>query len=229
MRTVTRTMMQITILFFAGTAFTFPGPGAQEPGVSLPDPETDGEISVEAALDARRSIRSFTDRGLSLKTLAQLSWAAQGVSDRQRGLRTAPSAGALYPLELYVAVGEVEDLARGLYRYLPDRHALTLERTGDLREALATAALGQTWIAEAPVVFVVVGIPERAEGRYGPRAERYTILEAGHVGQNIALQAVTRGLGTTVVGAFADQELRRLLELPANHHPLYIIPAGEPR
>ena len=224
-----RNVAAICVLLLSGAVFSSAGPGAQEAAMVLPLPATDGEMSVEAALAARRSVRAFTGAGMSLDTLAQLCWAAQGVSDELRGFRTAPSAGALYPLDLYVAAGEVEGLARGLYRYLPDRHSLAVERSGDLREALAVAALGQSWIAEAPVAFIIVGVPERAERRYGPRAVRYTILEAGHAAQNLSLQAVALELGTTVVGAFADRELRRTLELPADHDPLYIIPAGEPR
>ncbi len=229
MNPLIRAAVLIAVLFTAGAALTPAGPQAEESGMSLPEPELDGEVSLEAALAARRSVRSFVDATMSLETLSQLCWAGQGVSDQQRGFRTAPSAGALYPLELYVAAGNVGGIDAGIYRYLPEPHELKRELDGDLREELAGAALGQRWIAEAPVVFVVVGVPERLERRYGPRAERYTILEAGHVGQNIALQAVTRDLGTTMVGAFVDDEVARILDLKSGHQPLYVIPAGEPR
>lgn len=215
-------------IFMTAAIFAPAGPDAEESGIPLPEPETDGELSLEEALAARRSVRSFEDTAPSLETLAQLCWAAQGVSDEERGLRTAPSAGALYPLELYLATGDLAELGRGLYRYNPDLHTLVRERGGDLREAIAAAALDQTWIADAPAVFVIVGVPQRAERRYGARGERYTMLEAGHAAQNLSLQAVTLELGSTVVGAFSDRELKRLLELPEGYEPLYVVPVGAP-
>ncbi|MBC7237377.1 MAG: SagB/ThcOx family dehydrogenase [Chloroflexi bacterium] len=211
--------------------FKRPSPG--EPGrpgeagdlVLLPEPHVMGKISLEEALSARRSIRDYADDPLSLAELAQLLWAAQGITD-PRGYRTAPSAGATYPLELYVVVGRVEGLAAGIYHYLPDGHALARVASGDRRAALAGVALGQSWIEEAPVDLVLAAVYERTMQRYGARGRQYVHMEAGHAAQNVYLQAVTLNLGTVVVGAFHDEGVRDVLGLPKEQQPLYIMPVG---
>ena len=208
-------------------------PGASEGGgenKALPEPRVDGETALEATMAARRSVRAF-QRGASLarEDLAQLLWSAQGVTEAEQGLRTAPSAGGTYPMVCYAVVGDVADLPAGVYRYDPDDHALSHHVDGDLRRDVAAAALNQNWLAEAPVVFVIAAVYERTAARYGDRAERYVHMEAGHVGQNIALQAVALSLGITMVGAFDDAAVSRRLELPDDHAPLYIIPTGPPR
>ena len=199
--------------------------------VELPSPETTGVMSVEEAIARRRSIRNYADEPLSLQDISQLVWAAQGVTEPATGKRAAPSAGATYPLEVYVVVGTngVTGVAEGVYRYDPIKHQLENILRGDLRSSLADAALGQGWVREAPVNIVIAAVYERTTGRYGDRGTRYVHMEVGHVGQNLYLQAVARGLGMVVVGAFHDDQVRTLLQLPADQKPLYIIPIGRPR
>lgn len=190
--------------------------------IDLPKPRLKGEVSVEEALSRRRSIRSYTDRPLTLQAISQLCWAAQGITREETGFRTAPSAGATYPLELYVV------WEKGVYRYDPRSHRLEARVAQDKRGDLAQAALGQRMVAQAPAVFVISAVYERTGRRYGRRAVRYVHMEAGHVGQNIALQAVALGLGSVPVGAFHDGDVAEVLELPKDEAPLYIIPVGEP-
>ena len=194
--------------------------------VELPAPQTAGHLSLEAALQHRRSVRSFAEKTVSLASVAQLLWAAQGVS-HGRGLRTAPSAGALYPLEVYVVAGNVAELEAGLYHYRSSKHVLVQIQSGDLRAALARDALGQQAISNAPVDFVIAGIPGRTTGKYGNRGERYMYLEAGHAAQNLCLQAVALELGSVVIGAFSDQKVGDMLQLGNEGVPLYIIPVGK--
>jgi SagB-type dehydrogenase family enzyme len=191
------------------------------PTIELPAPRTSGPMPLERALAERRSVRAFTDEPLSLEELSQLLWAAQGITAEWGG-RTAPSAGALYPLEVYAATPD------GVYRYVPEDHGLEPLATGDLRPALAGAALGQEAIRDAPVVLVIAAVFRRTEVKYGARAERYVHLEAGHAAQNVLLQAVALGLGGVPIGAFSDRDVQRVLGLPADHAPLYLIPVGHP-
>ncbi len=200
--------------------------GEEEPlEVKLPQPRPSGEMSVEEALAARRSVRSYRDEPLSLTELSQLLWAAQGITAHWGG-RTAPSAGATYPLEVYAVVGEVTGLEAGVFHYRPDGHLLVRRKAGDLRGELAAAALGQGWVREAPVSLVIAARYERTAGRYGERGARYVHIEGGHVGQNIYLQAEALGLGTVVVGAFDDQDVKTLLRI--EEEPLAIMPVGRP-
>jgi SagB-type dehydrogenase family enzyme len=193
--------------------------------IALPRAETAGKMSVEQALKKRRSVRDFGRGGLSLDDVAQLLWAAQGTTHRE-GYRTAPSAGAMYPLELYLVVGDVSPLSPGVYRYLPKRHDLVRVTSGDRRSALAAAALDQDWVRRPPAVIVISGIYERSSVKYGRRAQRYTHIEVGHVAQNVYLQATALGLGTVLVGAFRDDEVQEALELPVDHEPLGLMPVG---
>jgi len=195
---------------------------AQTP-LALPAPRREGVLSLEAALQRRRSIRSFTSETLATAQIGQLLWAAQGVTDPQ-GFRTAPSAGALYPLECYVVT------ATGAFHYEPARHRLQPRADNDLRGALAAAALGQEAVAAAPAVVVIAAVYERTARKYGnDRARRYATLEAGHAAQNVLLEAVALGLGGVPVGAFDDGEVARLLDLGSGETPLYLIPVGHPR
>lgn len=201
---------------------------AAPPEIRLPQPQRDGKVSLERCLAQRRSVRAFRDAPLSLSELSQLLWAAQGITGGER-LRTAPSAGALYPLEVYVVAGKVEGLAPGIYKYRPSGHSLVQMAPEDRRRALAEAALNQQFIAEAPAVFVIAGVYERTAKRYGERAPRYVHIEVGHVGQNICLQAVALGLASVTVGAFRDAEVQRVVGMPAEEAALYILPVGRPR
>ncbi len=189
--------------------------------IDLPAPSHSGDVSLEQTLATRRSVRHFTSDALDAAQLSQLLWSAQGVTT-DAGKRTAPSAGALYPLESYVVTSE------GWYRYLPDDHRLERCGVGDVRGALSDAAFGQEAVAAAPVVFLVTGVYDRTAHKYGHRAERYVHLEAGHAAQNLLLQAVAEGLGAVPIGAFDDGQIQSVLGLPADHEPLYLLPVGHP-
>ena len=200
--------------------------------IPLPAPALDGATSLEAAIQGRRSERGFLPAPLTLAQLSQLLWAAQGITDLhpdpgQRFLRAAPSAGALYPLDLYLVAGLVEGLDAGVYHYRPLEHEVRLLITGDLRRPLARACLGQMFIAPAPGLIVITAEYRRITGRYGERGLRYAHMEVGHVGQNLHLQAETLGLGTVVIGAFSDEEVAEVLQLPPRHEPLYVMPVGQ--
>ncbi|HEX77045.1 MAG TPA: SagB/ThcOx family dehydrogenase [Dehalococcoidia bacterium] len=199
------------------------------PATELPAPSQRGTISVEEAIASRYSVRSYRSDALSLGQLSQVLWAAQGLT--KHGGRAAPSAGATYPLEIFVLVGKgsVQDLAEGVYRYYPRGHRLDRHREGDLRAELSQAALNQRFIREAPVSLVVCADYQRTARGYGRRAERYVPMEAGHVGQNVHLQAVALGLGTVMVGAFHDEEVARAVGAGPDLVPLYIFPLGKPR
>jgi SagB-type dehydrogenase family enzyme len=193
--------------------------------ISLPEPWYQNDFSVERSLLERRSTRSYTNEPLKLDEVSQLLWAAQGITNTS-GYRTAPSAGALYPLEVYIVVGNVEDLAPGVYHYLPENHELELIVKGDVRDKLADAALSQSSVREGAVSIIITAIYERTTGKYGERGIRYVHIEVGHAAQNICLQATAMGLGLVTVGAFNDGEVAGLLGLAEEEEPLYIIPAG---
>lgn len=189
---------------------------------TLPDPPSDGSVSLEEALRLRRSVRDFDDRALTEAEISSLLWAAQGITD-PRGYRAAPSAGALYPLELYLLTSE------GLFHYLPNEHALQRLGESDLRRPLYEAALQQEFILEAPATIVFTAVQSRTEARYGPsRSPRYIHMEVGHAAQNLLLQAAALGLGAVPVGAFNDDRVQAVLGLPADHEPLYLVPVGHP-
>jgi SagB-type dehydrogenase family enzyme len=196
--------------------------GYEIQGAALPAPVQRGTVSLEQALTRRRSIRDFTDDPVGIDTIGQLLWAAQGVTDTE-GHRTAPSAGALYPLEAYVATRE------GLFHYDPDSHRLVRAAAGDHRIAIARAAHDQDPVRSAPVVIVLAAVYERTAAKYGGRAERYVHMEAGHAAQNVLLQATALRLGAVPVGAFDDDALERALSLPRLERPVYLIPVGHPR
>jgi len=196
--------------------------------VALPTPHTRGTMSLEEALQRRRSARKYASGGLSLAELGQLLWAAQGVTGRGGG-RTAPSAGALYPLEVCAVVGEVTRLEAGVYRYVPREHRLEPLAAGDQRPALAAAALRQRWFDKAPVVFAFAAVYERTTGKYQERGVRYAHFEVGHAVQNLLLEATALGLGGVVIGAFEDEAVREVLGLPAAAELLELVPVGRPR
>lgn len=205
------------------------GASQSEP-IHLPPPALRGSISLEEAIARRKSIRDFTAEPLTQAQLSQILWATQGLTDKGRGRRAIPSAGATYPLEILVACGKncVERIAEGLYRYHTGDHSLALHYKGDVRPDLARAALNQEFIYEAPVDIIICAIYERTTTRYGNRGERYIQMEVGHAGQNIYLQAATLGLGTVAVGAFRDEQVREALRLDKQYRPLYIMPVGKP-
>ena len=196
--------------------------------VELPQPVLDGKKSLRQLLQQRRSVREYSREALSLAELGQLLWAAQGIS-HARGLRTAPSAGALYPLEIYVVAGNVSGLEPGVYHYQIQQHRLVHQLAGDKRIGLGRAARWQTWMAKAPVIIVFGAEYERTSQKYGLRAKRYVHMEVGHAAQNLFLQAEDLELATVVVGAFDDTVVGELLALPADIVPLSLMPVGRKR
>ncbi len=198
---------------------------AMEETYSLPAPHLAGKVTVEQALNERRSVRSFRNEPLTLEALSQLLWAAQGITDA-RGYRTAPSAGALYPLDVYVVAGKVTGLPPGVYAYEPRGHRLRLVRAGDHRRELSSAALGQSCVESGAIALVFSAVYERVTGKYGARGERYAHIEAGHAAQNVFLQAVSLDLGTVVVGAFRDDAVNDVIGMKDKTAPLYIMPVG---
>jgi SagB-type dehydrogenase family enzyme len=205
----------------------YPGQSEAQALIKLPAPALQGTIAVEQALKSRRTIRRFANKPLTQGQLSQLLWAAYGVTD-PRGLRSAPSAGALYPLDIYVVIGDrqVSGLASGVYHYLPEKQALEPGRAGDLRNAVARASIYQNWMAEAPVMILITGEYRRCQVKYGQRGVMYTHMESGHAGQSIFLQAEALGLGAGIVGAFENADISRVLGLPPAHDPLLIMPVG---
>ena len=198
--------------------------------IYLPSPSQKGIMSLEEAIARRRSVRDFTPQPISRSQLSQILWSAQGISDTSGKYRTVPSAGATYPLEIFVVCGTncVEGIGDGVYHYNIDSHSLTLHHKGDVRFDLATAALDEESIYEAPLDIVICAEYERTLRRYGRRGERYVHIEVGHAGQNIYLQATALGLGTVAIGAFDDEEVREVLRLDKQYKPLYIMPVGRP-
>jgi len=199
-----------------------------EASISLPKPSFDGKVSVEKAVKGRRTIRDFKEKSLSLSHLSQLVWAGQGITDSSESKRAAPSGGALYPLDLYILIGEngAEKMEGGVYRYLPKEHSLLPTAKGDRRREMALASLSQMWMARAPIIFIVTAEYQRITVKYGERGIRYALIEVGHVGQNLFLQAEALGLGAGIVGAFHDSEVSNIANLPSKHEPLLIMPVG---
>lgn len=205
------------------------GPVTDPPprSIRLPQPAQDGSISLEKALQRRRSVRDYNNSPISLTHLSQLLWAAQGVSGTG-GRRTAPSAGALYPLEVHAVVSMVTGLSAGIYAYDPRRHELRSIAEGDLRADLCRAALGQAAVRNAAAVLVLSAVYERTTVKYGERGIRYVHMEAGHAAQNVSLQATVLGLGTVAIGAFDGDGVRKILRMTVREQPLYLMPVGRP-
>lgn len=214
-----------------------PGLELHEDVIYLPLPTRMTNISVEEAILLRRSIREYTDDPIKLEHLAMILWSAYGITEPRWGLRASPSAGATYPLEVYVVVGEegvsinqTHYLKPGVYKYDVHKHALILVKEGDVRDELAAAALGQRWVKEAPVSLVVCAVFERTTRIYGERGRvRYVPMEVGHLGQNVYLMATALGYGTVVVGAFYDESVQSIVGALREEVPMYIIPIGVPK
>ncbi len=189
--------------------------------VKLPVPDYT-DRSIEECIEQRRSIRSYKDKALTVQQISNILWSCQGLTEEDHEFRAAPSAGATYPLIVFVAKSD------GLFRYIPESHGLKQEMTKDIRRDIANAALGQRFINDAGLVVIITAIYERTTQRYGERGIRYVHIEAGHCAQNIHLEAVALGLGSVPVGAFDDDRLSSVLKLK-NEKPLYIIPVGYAR
>ena len=192
--------------------------------MKLQEPRFKGTISVEEAIRHRRTVRSFKSKSLSLDQLSQLLWSAYGMTEGFR--RTVPSAGALYPMDVYVVLGAVEDMDKGVYHYIPEAHEISLISKGDFREEIAKASLSQMWMAEAPISFIITVEYQRITIKYGERGIRYAIMEAGHIAQNLFLQSEALGLGAGIVGAFHDEKIIKITGIPQSHSPLLIMPVG---
>jgi SagB-type dehydrogenase family enzyme len=233
-RYVTLSVLTILILALGGCMFTRFQSSTSKPAglmgdvIELPAPIHKSDTSVEQTLLQRRSVREYAQQPLTLAEVSQMLWAAQGVTDPE-GKRTAPSAGALYPLEVYLLAGEVEGLSQGIYRYLPDEHSLIITVQADRRSALSQAALDQESVAQAPAVIVLSGVYERTTVKYGERGIRYVHMEVGSAAQNVYLQSAAMGLGTVFIGAFHDEEVKQVLSLSAEERPLCIMPVGRLR
>ncbi len=204
----------IIALFIAGVAI------AEDKIINLPTPKTTSKTSIEQSIANRRSHREFLAKDLTMDQLSQILWAAQGITDKDFGFRSAPSAGALYPLHIYVAKKD------GVFRYIPDGHKLVQLSKEDKRPSLVRASLGQSFIKEAPVDIIISANFAITQAKYGARAFRYVCMEIGHVAENIHLQAVSLGLGSVPIGAFWDDVIKKNLDIPDNQDPLYIIPIG---
>jgi SagB-type dehydrogenase family enzyme len=189
----------------------------------LPEPRLRSTVSLEQTLLERRSIREYAPKPITLEEVSQLLWAAQGQTSDWGG-RTAP--GATYPLETYLVAGNVKGLGPGIYRYIPSGHELIKVKDGDVRDALVSAALGQSFVGDASICIVLSAVYERTTARYGDRGIRYVHMEAGHAAQNIYLEATALKLGTVTVGAFDDQSVKDTIDMANNETPLYIVPVG---
>ncbi len=202
--------------------------------VYLPFPKLKGTISIEEVLANRRSIRDYVASPLTLDELSQILWSAYGITETTYGFKTTPSAGATYPLDVYVVVGPrgvkrgETYLKPGSYKYNPHAHVIRLVKEGDLVGALYEAALEQEWVLNAPVNLVFTAVYERTTNRYGERGVRYVWIEVGHAGQNVYLQATGMGLATVAIGAFYDEEVREIIGASEAEHPLYIMPVARP-
>lgn len=200
--------------------------------IKLPEPVFKSDYSVEESLKNRRSVRSYSNIPVTLKQISQVLWAAYGVtepSERERlrgGKKTAPSAGATYPLEIYLVAGEVDGIDPGIYRYLPENHSLKKKQSGDKRNKLFVAAL-QPWVKTAPASLVYSAVFERTANKYRERGRnRYVCMDLGHSAQNVYLQCTALGLGTVAVGSFNDKKLKTVIGMPEEETPLYIMPIG---
>jgi len=197
----------------------------KEKNIKLPHPKTIGRISLEEAIVRRHSVRDFSKKELSLDEISQLLWAAYGQRDGDSvtgASKTVPSAGALYPMEIYLVS------PKGVFHYFPLSHSLKEMSDKDLRSSLSSAALWEGAIARAAADFVVACVYDRICLKYGERGICYAHMEAGHIAQNIHLQAVCLGLGSVPIGAFSDTAVQKALYLPKDNIPLYIIPVGHP-
>ncbi len=194
--------------------------------IELPEPIYKGGVSVEEALSKRRSVRTYSSTPLSLEEITQLLWSAQGISHSNGRKRTAPSAGASYPLEVYLAVSRVDGIGRGIYRYIPQVHSLVPWGGAVTARFLKEEVSPQGAVKSAPAVLILSAHYDRVTEKYGQRGERYAHMEAGHAAQNVYLQAYSLGIGTVAIGAFNDEKLREILNLEEEEVPLYLMPVG---
>ena len=217
--------MGTALLLTVGINHVAEGEDSPRQVIKLPEPRYEGTVSLEKAMRNRRSVRDYSRDPLTLAEVSQLLWAAQGITHVD-GRRTAPSAGALYPLELYLVVGNVKSISKGLYKYRCRNHDLIRVGKGDPQPDLSSAALFQSSIKTGAAVIVFTAVYDRTTRKYGKRGIRYVHMEVGHVAQNVYLEAFSLGLGTVFVGAFNDRQVKNVLGLPEEEEPLGLMPVG---
>lgn len=193
--------------------------------LQLPAPIYSSGVSIEQALLNRRSVREYKNGPVSLNQLSQLLWAAQGITSPE-GFRTAPSAGALYALEIYIVTRNVKDLPVGVYHYLPKTHSLQRLSSADKNLKLSSAIFNQTSAKTSALNIIIAAIESRTKSKYGSRTARYVAMEAGHAAQNIYLQTVSLKLGTVALGAFDEDKVKKAIDLPNDFTVLYLMPVG---
>ena len=218
----------IILIMFSIFITPFIAYALSEEEIKLPLPKLEGKISVEEALAERRSRRAFKDNSLTIEQVSQLLWSAQGITEKTRGFRTAPSAAALYPLDIYLVVGKdkVEDLKVGVYHYNPRQHSLTIILEEDQRREISQACLDKNQIEIAPVSLIITAEFSRITDRLGKQRMYFAYMEAGHVAQNVYLQVESLGLGTVSMGGIKEENVSQALNLPDQHIPLYVMPVG---
>jgi len=195
--------------------------------IALSEPHREGTVALERCIQQRRSVRGFGEQALAASQLGQLLWAAQGLTGDENK-RVVSSAGAFYPLELYVVLGNVMLMPAGVYHYVPVKHELLLRTSGYERERFVHAARHQEWIGTAAAIVCIAAVWQRTTVKYGNRGRGYVFMEAGHAAESLMLQAVALGLATTMVGAFYDDEVKSVFCLNADEVPLALIPIGVP-
>ncbi|MBS3767858.1 MAG: SagB/ThcOx family dehydrogenase [Candidatus Cloacimonetes bacterium] len=224
-------LFTIMIIYIPGNLFS-------KEEIKLSEPSYDSKTSVEEALKNRRSVREYKDTELKLKQMSQILWSAYGITKPmpnapeflRGGFKTAPSAGALYPLEIYLITDNVDGLMAGIYKYIPQGHKLILVKQGEYKTQLVQAAYGQDWIKQAPAILVYTAVYDRTTDKYGERGRnRYVGIDLGHSGQNVYLQCESLGLATCAVGAFDDEMVQNIVDAHKDETALYIMPLGEPK
>jgi len=218
----------ISLIVFSIFITPFIAYALSEEEIKLPLPQLEGKMSVEEALARRRSRRVFKDYSLTIEQVSQLLWSAQGITEEINGLRTAPSAAALYPLDLYLVVGKdkVEDLKVGVYHYNPLQHSLTIILEEDRRREISQACLDKNQIGNAPISLIITAEFSRTTNKFGKKGINFVYMEAGHVAQNIYLQVESLGLATVAMGGIREKDISQALNLPDQHIPLYVMPVG---
>lgn len=217
----------LAVLFTAIIAMSASTNQEKSDVITLPQPHTDGGMSIEKALLERRSVRSFTNEPVTLEEVSQLCWAAQGVTD-EKGHRTSPSAMASYPLEVYLLAANVTGLPAGVYHYSPQGHNLTVVSEGNRIPDLFGASAGgkEDWRKSAPAVFIVTGVFERINRIPGEDLSRFVHVEAGTASENLLLEVVSLGLGATYTAGFDANMTREVLAPSSDETPIAVLPVG---
>ena len=210
----------ISLILFSSVLLTLEARGEEMKTINLPQPKLKGAVSVEEAIQKRRSVRGYASKDISLEDVSQLLWACQGITEPKRALRAVPSAGALYPLEIYIAKKD------GVFHYIPKGHKLEVLSDKNVKAEIAEASLGQSYVEEAAVDIIICALYDRITSRYGERGVMYADMEAGHAAQNVFLQAVALGLDSVPIGAFKEEAVAKILNLPRGTRPIYILPVG---